>query len=118
MSARYVTLGCGRRIGLGAYVRAWRQCLALAPETRVAGTLSHSREPGTVADVLRQFREGLADRINRHIPGHGQGRKWDADYQRHMLQAAYALNTPRLAIHWLPNDLRTRFAHRLRRHDD
>jgi hypothetical protein len=28
MSQRIVTLGCGRAVTLGAYVAAWRKCLA------------------------------------------------------------------------------------------
>jgi len=40
-------------------------------------------------------------------------RKLSSDWQRAVTQAAYALNSPRLVIHWLPVELRKRFAHRL-----
>ena len=32
---RYVTLGDGRKIGLGAYVSAWKTCLTLPPDTHI-----------------------------------------------------------------------------------
>lgn len=55
-----------------------------------------------------------ANRINRHIPNYGRGRKWAPDWQRETLQAAGRLNTPRLVIDWLPRHLKARFADRLR----
>jgi hypothetical protein len=56
----------------------------------------------------------MHDRINRHIPGFGIGRKWDQDWQRQTCHAANLLNMPRVIIDWLPPEYRTRFAHRLR----
>lgn len=116
LRGRYVVLGNGRRVRLGRYVAAWRQCLALPAETRLAVIPDGS--PGSVGEALRQFRAGMHDRINQSVPGAGAGRKWSQDWQRAMIQAAGAINMPRLVIHWLPADLLVRFGDRVTRHDD
>lgn len=113
MTRRAVKLGDGRRIGLGQYVRAWQTALAAPTGTMFAGSPCEPRIPADRETVLREFRAGLADRINRHIPGHGRGRKWDCDWQRAALQFAHAVNTPRLIVRWAPPDFRDRFAYRL-----
>lgn len=113
---RAVTLGNGRRISLGTYVNAWCQILRLEPDTWLQ--TCPDGLGGTAGDALRQLRAGMHDRINRHLPSYGKGRKWRSDWQRETLQAAGKLNTPRLAIHWLPAHLRDRFAHRLRGYDN
>ncbi|MCP4878276.1 MAG: hypothetical protein GY896_22720 [Gammaproteobacteria bacterium] len=101
-----------RDVPLKAYVQAWKQVLAESSEVEysegLTGYWSVSRD-----EVLSQFRAGLHDRINRHIPGYGVGRKWDSDWQRCIANVARQLNTPRLIIHWLPKELKERFAHRL-----
>jgi hypothetical protein len=101
---RYITLGCGRHIGLGRYVAAWKACLVLGPDTPIGrGVDGWGQNAG---EALRDLRAGLDDRINRHLPWYGKGRKWDGDWQRSMSYAARELNTPRLVVHWLPSDLR------------
>ena len=100
---RYVTLGCGRQIGLGRYVAAWKQCLALPPKTSVGPGISGWGQ--NAGEALADLRAGLDDRINRHLPWHGKGRKWDSDWQRGMTQAAQQINAPRLIVRWLPPDL-------------
>lgn len=72
-----------------------------------------SRWPSTAREVLAEFRAGMHDRINRHLPGYGVGRKWESDWQRECIQAAGRLNTPRLCVGWLPMWLRPRFANRI-----
>jgi hypothetical protein len=116
MTQRYVTLGDGRKIGLGAYVRAWTQCLALPPQTWIGKGVDGWGQ--TAREALADLRAGLEDRINRHDHRYGKGRKWGGDYQRETIQAAAALNTPRLRIHWLPQDLKRRFADRLSNSED
>lgn len=111
-SQRVVRLGDGRRVTLGAYVRAWKAALA-APATAWFRTTPCSWAGGDRAQVLREFRDGLDARINRHIPEYGRGRKWNAGWQIETLRAARALNHPRLAIHWLPAWLKPRFGYRL-----
>lgn len=71
----------------------------------------------TAEEWLRWFRERLDVKISSSMPHFEQGRKWNLDYQWEIRRAARELNTPRLAIHWLPKDLKTRFAHRLRREE-
>lgn len=112
-SSRYVTLGDKRRVPLGAYVAAWRAVLAAPADQRTDRSLCE-RFPSTAGDVLREFRDGLHDRINRHVPGYGVGRKWSADWQREAVHFAASINTPRLVIRYLPKDFRgPRFMHRL-----
>lgn len=110
---RVITLGCGRQVRLGAYARAWKRARS-APAGSIfeRGLTSHFSV--TREELLEQFRYGTNDRISQHMPGYGKGRKWDEDWQRSMLQAQWKINTPRLVLDWLPRDLQTRFAHRLR----
>ena len=111
MTIRVITLGDGRQVRLGTYVNAWTTCKKIAPHAWLPCT--PGGWPGTAEDALQEFRAGLHDRINRRLPWYDKGRKWDSDWQRETLQAAIRLNTPRLAIHWLPPHLKARFAHRL-----
>lgn len=103
---RYVTLGDGRKIGLGRYVAAWKRCRELPPATDIGKGISGWGE--TAGEALCKLRDGMHDRINRHIPGYGRGRKWHHDWQRAMHQAAWQVNSPRLIIRWLPPDLMRR----------
>ena len=108
---RYITLPNGHRCGLPTYCKAWRTLKALKPEAQIKGWDYF----GIDADrILRDIRYGVHARINRHISDYGHGRKWDDNWQRDMSRAGRDLNTPRLIISWLPEDIRERFAHRLR----
>lgn len=109
---RVIALGDGRRVTLGAYVQAWKTALA-APATAWFRTSPCRWSGGHRDDVLREFRAGLDDRINRHIPGYGRGRKWDSQWQIEARRASRDLNQPRLVIRWLPDWLKPRFAERL-----
>lgn len=78
-------------------------------------TFSHGLtcwHPCTGSEIVDQFRASLHERINRHIPGRA-GRKWESNWFWEIYRAAKMLNTPRVAIHWLPVDLKSRFSHRL-----
>lgn len=109
---RIVTLGDGSRVTLGQYAHAWRTCMAAAPGSvfsrGLCGYGSRTRE-----EILEEFRDGVHDRINRHVPGFGRGRKWDADWQRDAWRAAREVNTPRLAVRWVPRDFVARLRHRM-----
>lgn len=106
-----IRLPNGNRVSLATYVDSWRTLKTLAPDASVRG-FDHF---GMAAkDILRDLIGGMHDRINKHDPAYGKGRKWDAGWQIEMRRAARDLNHPRLAIHWLPTDLRGRFADRLR----
>lgn len=113
MTRRVVVLPNGRRCGLGVYVASWAKVAAVVatdPKARIKGW---DHFPEDADRVLRALREGLHDRINRHLRHFGKGRKWASDWQNEMWRASRDLNQPRLRIYWLPSDLRGRFGHRL-----
>jgi hypothetical protein len=120
---RVVFLPENRTVTLGAYVTAWKRALA-ASETAVFQN-GFNWYPESRREVLRQFRRGLHDRINRRIPGFPgtlrpfpapaqSGRKWQYQWQIETYRAAQQLNHPRLIIDWLPPWLHSQFKHRLR----
>lgn len=116
---RVITLASGQRVGLRAYAAAWAAARALPPDARVMGAPNEARGiSSTAGEALAGFRRGMHDRINRHLPGYGRGRKWDADWQRAALQIAGQVNTPRLIVRWAPHDLKARLAHRLYTDED
>jgi hypothetical protein len=59
----------------------------------------------------RFFVECLNRKINRNETP--RGRKDCPEWFNDMRRASRDLNRPRLAIHWLPMELRNRFAHRI-----
>ena len=101
-----------KTVTVGQYVKAWKDCKAAPVGTEYDHGLG-GWSPATREVILREFEEGLHDRINRHIEGYRVGRKWDSDYQRSMAHAARAVNTPRLIVRCVPMDLRKRLAHRI-----
>ena len=116
---RVVYLPEGRQVTLGNYVRAWRLALD-APDTATF-TNGFNWYPESKRDVLREFRRGLNDRINRRVDGfpgtlrpRNASRKLRYEWQSETYRAAIQLNQPRLIISWLPPWLKQRFAHRLR----
>ncbi len=110
-SKRYVKLCDGRRIGLGAYVKAWRACLGLPGNTHIGKGVDGWGQ--TASEALSDLRRGMDDRINRHIPGYGKGRKWDSDWFWSAWRAARDVNTPRLVVRYVPMEFRARLAHRI-----
>ena len=114
---RYITLGDGTHVTVAAYSAAWRACVAAAPGTEfrrgLCGYGSRTRE-----EILGEFRDGVHDRINRHAPGFGAGRKWDSEWQRAADRTAREVNTPRLIVRWVPRDFEARLRHRVRRYED
>ena len=119
MTRRSINLGNGCCVSLGGYVRAWKQAKTLPPETGVK-IVPGQWWPGTVADVLRELNYGLHDRINRHDPGYGCGRKWASDWWRSARHTANAVNMPRVIVRppQIPMEFRARLAHRLTWPDD
>lgn len=79
---RFVTLGNGQKVTLGQYTSAWKTARAMNPETGVRGTPSDPSGGGTAGDFVREMRAGMHDRINKHDPQFGKGRKWDDTWQR------------------------------------
>ena len=107
---RVIKLPNDRRVSLPVYVNAWRTLKAMDPSESVKGW---DHFPTPAGEILRKLRAGMHDRINRHLPGYGQGRKWDDIWQLETARAADKLNAPRHVIRWLPHWLRDRFNHRL-----
>lgn len=106
---RFITLPNGHRTSIGEYVRSWR-ILKTMHGDKLVGRFSHFPVPAR--DILADISYGVHDRINRHIPGHGVGRKWHHDWQRETSYAAQQVNTPRLVIHWLPKWIAARLPHK------
>lgn len=105
-----VTLPSGRPIPLRMYTRAWKSLKGLPFDALIS---DWDLFPTKAFDILRELRGGMHDRINRHIPGYGLGRKWSDVWQTEALRTARDVNTPRLIVRWIPRDLRPRLAHRL-----
>lgn len=106
---RTIRLPNGQSVTLATYCQAWK-AIARKPEGYYSG-FDYFPTRGT--EILEKIQFGVHDRINRHLPHYGRGRKWDDDWQRAAIQTARSVNTPRLLIHWLPVDLRSRLSHRL-----
>lgn len=79
--------------------------------------------PENREEILREFRRGLHDRINRRVPNFpgtlrprltNHPRKLTYEWQIETYRAAQQLNQPRLIIDWLPPWLKSRYRHRLR----
>jgi hypothetical protein len=75
---RLVTLPNGRACSLRSYCAGWRKLKTLSPDTQIG---NWDDFPIEAAGILRDLHRGMHDRINRHIPGYGRGRKWDERYQ-------------------------------------
>ncbi len=102
IAGRYVTLGDGRKIGLGKYVAAWKACKALRPGDWIGKGVDGWGQ--TAGEALASLRAGMTDRINKQIPGYGVGRKWSPEWYWPMARAAADLNG-RVMVRWLPADL-------------
>jgi len=68
---RVITLPNGRACSLPIYCAGWRRIKALASDTCIGNWSDFPTEAGA---ILRDLHLGMHDRINRHIPGFGQGR--------------------------------------------
>jgi hypothetical protein len=122
---RVVYLPGGKHVSLSSYAQAWKTALAAPPEATFK--TGFNWYPESREDILREFRRGLHDRINRRIDGFpgtlqpvskATSRKLTYEWQLETYRAAQQLNRPRLFIHWLPPWLKTRFQHRLRDPND
>lgn len=64
--------GCDRWVGIPGYVRGIKNAKA-HPDAEFKHTL-RGWWPGTGRDIMRQFMDGLMDRINQATPYHLRGR--------------------------------------------
>jgi hypothetical protein len=109
---RNIVLGDGRRVPLGVYVAAWKIVKAAEPGQMFNRSLLE-RWPASAAEILGHYRDGLHDRINKHLPGYGVGRKWSSHYQGELVKARAQLQrSPHSRINWFPAELRSRLAQR------
>ena len=110
MKTRVIGLPSGRKVTLGEYVRSWRALKTVSPDKPIANWSHCDTRAG---EILREIAFGVHDRINRHLPAYGRGRKWDSTWQADMMRTGRDVNTPRLAVHWMPVEFRARVGHRL-----
>lgn len=112
-----IRLPNGRLCSIPSYVAAWRALKVMRPDSLVA-SFDHFPEPAS--RVLAALRDGLVDRINKHDPRFGRGRKWSAEWQRGARDVAWRLNGQRIVTRErdCPHELRARLAHRLYRNDE
>lgn len=117
---RVIRLGSGRSVTLGAYVKAWRTVLAADPGATFRGSpCGWHGAYETAGESLRQFRAGMVDRINRHLPGFGQGRKWDPEWQRAARDVSRRMRDRIITRDRdCPSEIRPRIAHRLYGNDE
>lgn len=118
MAIQVIGLPNGRKCGLGTYVKAWKALKAAQPAERIAG---FGLFPEPAADILREMRYGMMDRINRKVPGFGCGRKWDSDYQASLFRDSRRLQdmAKRVRVYQFETiEARSRFADRLASRDD
>lgn len=86
---RVIGLPNGKQCRLSVYCAAWRTLKTLDPEAEVKGWEWY---PVPARDILRRLHEGLHERINRHDPRHGRGRKWSVAYQIDLRRDARRVN--------------------------
>lgn len=114
-SKRFVTLGSGRKVGLGAYTRAWRQAKTLPAGTRVRETPGSGVGGNTAGTALREFREGMHDRINTRGKLKQSGRKWSDEWQSSARRAQHALRAGARMERDTPKSIKRRLPHRVRK---
>ncbi len=68
---RCITIATGQRVSLRAYVVGIRLAKANPAETFAHGLTTWTATTG--AEIMKQFRRGMHDRINQGIPYHKRG---------------------------------------------
>lgn len=102
----------------GAYARAWRTLLALAPTDTVKLDWNNICSAG---EARRQFRNALQRRISGRAGASVQGRKCDPEYQLRLWRDSRRLRdiAHRIRVYQFESDeARRRFSHLLSHHDD
>jgi hypothetical protein len=115
----YITLPNGRKVSVGAYAAAYRSLKAAPPEARFPG---FGFFPERADIILRAIRDGITERINRHLPGFGVGRNWEPALQASVRGLAYDLARRVIvresSVRHLPSKILARVAHRLYKPED
>ncbi len=109
----YITLPNHRRVSVGKYAAAWK-AIAANPDALYTG-FDHFPTPGR--EILAKMRDGLHDRINRHlppIPARAEEAFWElkrlaADLPRRVIIRPQSLGPQarRIALARFPNRLHT-----------
>ena len=118
MTQRVIVLPNGKTVSLSAYAKAW-QAVSHAPSDKCFGGFGDV--PQAAREILKAMRAGLADRINRHIPGFGRGRKWSDEYFIKAYRDSRRLRgiARRIRVYQFETtDARARFSHLLSSHTD
>lgn len=113
MIRHIITLPNGRQCSVGIYARAWQALKALPPDSCSKGFGHH---PERADYILSRLRFGMHDRINRHVPDFGVGRKWGDDYQTHLYRDSRRLRdiANRIRVYQFESaEARARFSHLL-----
>lgn len=119
MEIRTIGLPNGKSVRIAVYVNAWREVKRLTTAGRGKHPIAGWDHFPTDAEViLRAMQDGMTDRINRHLPWYGRGRKWEWQWQRDAKNVAWNLNGRRIVtrVRDVPKELQPRLAHRL--HED
>lgn len=114
----YITLPNTRRVGVGQYAKAWRTLLKADPATLWPG---FAYQPERAESIIHAMRGGLSERINSHIAGYGQGRKWDNDWFVSAWRDSRRLRDieKRIRVYQFDTqEARSRFSDRLAKRDD
>lgn len=67
----------------------------------------------TADEWVAWFRRCLDLKVSATLRGFHHGRKWDKEWQTQAWRTSREVNTPRLAVHWVPYEFRHRLRHRL-----
>lgn len=108
----------GRQVGIGVYVKAYRELRKMDPDTRVKGFGYGSER---AADILYAMRGMFSEVINRHDRSYGVGRKWDNDYQVRLWRDSRRLQdiAKRIRVYQFETEeARSRFSDRLSNRDE
>src|SRR4051794_18479032 len=121
MMASHIIRTASGSVTLAQYCDAWRRVIASPAGAIFKSSLMWVFNPTSREEILREFREGVNDRINRHIPGYGRGRNWSEREQTGLMRDARRLQdmARRIRVYQFETALATRrFGHLLARYDD
>lgn len=90
-----IRIPSGRSIPVGQYAAAWKKLKTVPPTAQVPNWDHFDTD---AAEVLRDMRYGMMDRINRKDPRYPKGRRAGADYDRALAQFTMYARNPRVVI--------------------